>query len=69
MRFKAPEHVTAAHLSCGEIPVVDGFVTVPNDAPVSDFAGLCANGFTPVPVEGAAAVAPKATAPTVADKD
>ena len=47
MRFKAPEHVTEVHLSVGPVAVVDGFLTLPDDASSGDLAGLSANGFTP----------------------
>jgi hypothetical protein len=46
MRFKAPAHVSDAHLATGIYPVVDGIIEVPDDSPQADLAGLAANGFT-----------------------
>lgn len=48
MKFTAPADVSAITLSIGELAVIDGSVTVPDDANLSegDKAGLAAYGFT-----------------------
>jgi hypothetical protein len=45
MRFKAPADISGIDLSSGPVPVMDGFVTIPDDANQGDLAGLAVNGF------------------------
>lgn len=58
MRYAAPAEVTSIILSIGPVPVVDGFVDVPDDLGAGDIGGLAMNGFVPAP----AAPPPKSSA-------
>lgn len=61
MRYSAPSDVSEVFLSSGPVPVIDGFIEVPEDASTANLAGLFANGFRP---DGAA---PKAAIVTKTD--
>lgn len=59
MRFKAPKDVTAVTLSCGEVRVSDGAISVPDDIAEGDLLGLRASGFMPCDDAAATAIAPE----------
>lgn len=68
MRFTAPPHMHSADLTTGPTLVIDGIITLPDNAGPGDIAGLIANGCVAVPVESIdiepAAAAPAETAPS-----
>lgn len=50
MKYSAPIDTSSIFLSCGQLAVVEGVVTIPDDVDLTegDRIGLAANGFAPI---------------------